>query len=512
MNMAHQLNSLYGLTKEGWQNCPPEERGALIARSLLLRKAPSNHRYNDVFSEATSCDFGIGGGMCRGWSMGSGPTVILVHGQNGRASQFVDLAGYLVSHGFRVVVYDAPGHGASEGSLTSLQALAEGIRGCVAVEGRPYAIVAHSMGAAGVILAKERGVSADNFVLLAPPISYQAYVESTFETLDLPEGDRKAARELLHRISGQPLASQHIDLESGPLDGRALIVHDHHDTIVPPENSATLAQAWPGSRRVTTQGLGHFDILNAPVVFKEISEFLKAGLPGPDNLFIGAIDGGLHLANPFEAQILESEEAAELVQAIRSALPKEPTLIQEYQNDERRWFHWSVPIAGGDLHGVTASRWNDRASIYLRPFPLVARLCEQMGYPLSEPGEVPKATEPASSPHLPFPLAPEVRFSSPLLLNPVIGLDEVTRVLSHASATYGQRTYGHSASAGSGRLMEWSSFGAIEPLESISLTQFLPTGCASDIKVFMRPAQGVARFRAQMKQRLPDVVEQDSRK
>src|SRR2546428_753429 len=51
-----------------------------------------------------------------GWR---GPGVLLVRGWGSRGARFVDLGGALLASGFRVVTFDAPGHGASSGRLSS---------------------------------------------------------------------------------------------------------------------------------------------------------------------------------------------------------------------------------------------------------------------------------------------------------------------------------------------------------------------------------------------------------
>src|SRR5437667_6121508 len=54
------------------------------------------------------------------WSWGDrGPGVLIVHGWGSRGARFVDLGGALLASGFRVVTFDAPGHGASSGRLSS---------------------------------------------------------------------------------------------------------------------------------------------------------------------------------------------------------------------------------------------------------------------------------------------------------------------------------------------------------------------------------------------------------
>ena len=58
------------------------------------------------------------------WSWGQGPAVLLVHGWEGRAAQWVPMAERLVRSGHRAVMLDLPAHGSSEGSRTHVVAFA----------------------------------------------------------------------------------------------------------------------------------------------------------------------------------------------------------------------------------------------------------------------------------------------------------------------------------------------------------------------------------------------------
>src|SRR3989475_2848095 len=65
-------------------------------------------------------DLMVGGRRVAAWSWGDrGPGVLLVHGWGSRGARFVDLGGARVARGVRVVTFDAPGHGASSGRLSS---------------------------------------------------------------------------------------------------------------------------------------------------------------------------------------------------------------------------------------------------------------------------------------------------------------------------------------------------------------------------------------------------------
>src|SRR5207245_2376014 len=65
-------------------------------------------------------DLMVGGRRVAAWSWGDrGPGVLLVHGWGSRGARFVDLGGALLASGVRVIPFDAPGHGASPGRLSS---------------------------------------------------------------------------------------------------------------------------------------------------------------------------------------------------------------------------------------------------------------------------------------------------------------------------------------------------------------------------------------------------------
>ena len=118
------------------------------------------------------------------YRFGRGPLVLLVHGWNGRATQLGAFVPALVSAGFQVVAFDAPGHGASAGSRSSIVAFANAFDTVVDTV-RPFCqpihgIVTHSLGGSAVAFAirralaeEERGgdaaFSRTRLVFIAPP-------------------------------------------------------------------------------------------------------------------------------------------------------------------------------------------------------------------------------------------------------------------------------------------------------------------------------------------------------
>src|SRR3954471_12912224 len=81
---------------------PDRERAVLAtARELTIDVTLRAPRWNGAHTTVAA------------WKWGQGPTVLLVHGWEGRGSQLGSFVEPLVAAGLSVVAFDAPGHGDS---------------------------------------------------------------------------------------------------------------------------------------------------------------------------------------------------------------------------------------------------------------------------------------------------------------------------------------------------------------------------------------------------------------
>ncbi|HEY4121358.1 MAG TPA: alpha/beta fold hydrolase [Byssovorax sp.] len=228
------------------------------------------------------------------WSFGEGPLVVLVHGWNGRGGQLRAFVDPLVERGARVVLFDAPGHGSSAGSESSLVDFADALD-AVLDEARPafgpaQAVIAHSMGGAAVTYAMSRtkrspatsldrgirdtGLPVRRFAFVAPPIDVRDFVRGFRRRFDLTEETERAlGRRLVARFS-LDLAELYAPALAEELTAPLLVVHDADDREVPLRCGETLAAAWPGAELEVTHGLGHTRVLRDPGVIERISDFV----------------------------------------------------------------------------------------------------------------------------------------------------------------------------------------------------------------------------------------------
>ncbi|MEZ4367657.1 MAG: alpha/beta fold hydrolase [Kofleriaceae bacterium] len=227
------------------------------------------------------------------WRWGVGPTVLLVHGWEGRGSQLGCVVEPLLDAGLSVVAFDAPGHGDSPGNRLLLTDLADVIAAVADAAGPLHAVVAHSFGGAGVLLAHaRRELSAARLVLVAPNGLVDLAIDSFSTTLALGADERAAFVTRLEADSGVSLDD--LGLRALVAGGGAsmLIVHDEDDREIPLAAGVAVATAWPGARLRRTVGLGHRRILRDPDVLAGITAFVADGVARPSGDLAAALGAG----------------------------------------------------------------------------------------------------------------------------------------------------------------------------------------------------------------------------
>jgi pimeloyl-ACP methyl ester carboxylesterase len=253
-----------------------------VAADLFMkpRRYEAPERERAVLAEATPFQVRLGvATRLQAWRWGSGPAVLLVHGWEGRGSQLAPFVKPLLDAGHSVVAFDAPGHGASSGSRSSLPHFAFAVRAVADAVRTPHAIVAHSLGCAATTLALRDGLAARRLVFVAPPLNPSDYVSRFGQILGItaPVLERMKLRieeRFLRKWSDYSLEETAREMTT-PL----LVVHDRDDNETFHSEGAALAAAWPEARLVTTSGLGHRRILRDLDVIESATRFIAGREP-----------------------------------------------------------------------------------------------------------------------------------------------------------------------------------------------------------------------------------------
>ncbi|MDB4957366.1 MAG: putative hydrolase [Myxococcales bacterium] len=259
---------------------PTRERAILAsARELVVDVKLRAPRWN-----GTVCSIAA-------WRWGRGPTVLLVHGWEGRGSQLGAFVEPLVAAGMSVVAFDAPGHGDSPEHRLYLTDLADCIADVAAAVGPLHAIIAHSFGAAAALLAHSRhGVTATRNVMVAPNVLIDDALRRFAKFVGLDDNDRGALEQRLAEHTGVGLDALAVDRLAATREGDLLVLHDRTDREVPFIHGERLAAAWPNAELRATDGLGHRRILRDASVITAIVEFVHEGIPVPTSDLVREVD------------------------------------------------------------------------------------------------------------------------------------------------------------------------------------------------------------------------------
>ncbi|WP_152207172.1 alpha/beta hydrolase [Marinobacter changyiensis] len=209
------------------------------------------------------------------YSWGSGPVVLMVHGWSGAGIQFGPMIEPLVQRGYRVVVFDAPGHGRAQGERTHIFEMSEAVAQVADLFGQIHGIVGHSLGAVAAVLATTGGLPVNRLALMAPPLNLDHVVDLFGSQLAIPQPVLDVHAGLLEEEFGAELW-QRLDMTQlvRRLEIDGLVVSDIHDVEIPSLHGELIAGHWQRCRFLETRNLGHYRILKDSQVLEELSAFL----------------------------------------------------------------------------------------------------------------------------------------------------------------------------------------------------------------------------------------------
>jgi pimeloyl-ACP methyl ester carboxylesterase len=241
---------------------PPRPRDA-VAAALDLIEARSSIVEHKGRSIAT-------------WRWGSrdAPAVVLAHGWGGHAAQMRAFVFPLLSAGYRVIAFDQPAHGASEGKLTGLPDFADVLAEVAWHHGEVEAVIAHSMGGAAAALAIARGLRVRRVVTIGASLDVSFFSQQFARWYWIPQRVLSAMQSAVEERFGVRWSDLDMAKLAPRLLASALVIHDRGDRLVPWQKGVSFAREWPGARLITTRGLGHRRVLHDERVTALAAEFI----------------------------------------------------------------------------------------------------------------------------------------------------------------------------------------------------------------------------------------------
>lgn len=210
----------------------------------------------------------------------SPPTILLVHGWEGRGGQLGAFVAPLLGAGMRVVAFDHVGHGESDGRACALPTMRDTLHTLAEsfLMGPPDGVIAHSMGSFAVSLAMADGWRETAAVYVSPPDDLLVYFG---RYLELVTGSRDLLPdmiELMEERFGEAVEEFEFRHLVETLNQPLLVLHSTDDPDVPIDGGRFVAEHWPGAAIREFEGLGHRRILRDPEVHRAATDFLVESL------------------------------------------------------------------------------------------------------------------------------------------------------------------------------------------------------------------------------------------
>jgi pimeloyl-ACP methyl ester carboxylesterase len=271
----------------------PELAGAWAERMFLTPPRPRDAAAHALdLLDAKSGFLEHKGRAIATWTWGhrspAAPAVLLAHGWGGYAAQMRAFVFPLLSAGYRVVAFDQPAHGVSEGKLTGLPDFASVLAKLAAEHGEVHAVIGHSLGATAAALATAWGrFGPQKIVLVSPPSDLVGYSQRFARWHWMPERVRRAMQSAIEDRYGVQWEKFELKNLGSRLSAQALVIHDWDDRVVPWNQGAAFARQWPGAQLMTTSALGHRRILEDEAVTGAATDFIagRTTLPAPAPLY-----------------------------------------------------------------------------------------------------------------------------------------------------------------------------------------------------------------------------------
>src|SRR5688500_10115883 len=209
----------------------------------------------------------------------NGPSVLLMHGWGGARAQMTGFVDPLLFAGYRVVAFDQPAHGESDGKTTNLLEIAPTLNLIAQREGPFHAVLAHSFGT----LITSYALVEQNFPPPARLVYFGAFTLllaslPRFQVLaGLPDEIMDGFRAMLYENFGQGVLEAITNEALTPrIDIPALMFHDVTDNVTPIEDSRLIARVWKRAQFIETEGLGHRGALQSRSIHEQVVRFLKS--------------------------------------------------------------------------------------------------------------------------------------------------------------------------------------------------------------------------------------------
>ena len=210
------------------------------------------------------------------WGDESKPIVLFVHGWAGRGTQFRYFFPELIKAGYRVIAFDGPAHGKSDGKRTTIIEFVEALKKIVDVFGKPQAVICHSFGGVATLMGIVNGLDVRRQINIGSPSIGNEIIKTFLKAVNGSWSTGESFRNYMVKKYGHSFdefSGEHFIRQINDLD--LLLIHDEKDKEVPMIHANRVKELYPNAILHRTSGLGHTRILKDEVVIQTCLKFIQ---------------------------------------------------------------------------------------------------------------------------------------------------------------------------------------------------------------------------------------------
>ncbi|MEQ8909855.1 MAG: alpha/beta hydrolase [Vicingaceae bacterium] len=231
----------------------------------------------EVIESAQSEQFEFKGEKIKLYQWGEGEKyVLLCHGWESNAGSLGAFVAPLLERGFRIISYDGPAHGGSEGKEASLITFTQVAKKIVQHYGKPEIAIGHSLGANVImLLAYEEQIAIPKCILISPVNRIRSVFEGFKAIFKIPNAIYAKMIEIISQRTNYQLDDLLFEkiAQESPLQ-KVLLLHDEDDKITAVKHSKDIASVWGKATFKPIKGSGHYKILWHESTLKNAVDFL----------------------------------------------------------------------------------------------------------------------------------------------------------------------------------------------------------------------------------------------
>jgi len=202
--------------------------------------------------------------------------ILIIHGWEGRATNFESIIKELVKEGFDVSIFDAPSHGTSAKSNTTMKDFGEFVQHLLKTTNFDY-IITHSFGAVPCSFTlSESQINLKKIVFIAPPDHFTDWINDVSRLIGINQKIIDITLEKFkkdYNMNPYEMSVSKFIKKVKNISG--LIIHGEKDKITPLERAINVNKNWQGSNLEIIPDIGHFKILDSKKTISEILKYLK---------------------------------------------------------------------------------------------------------------------------------------------------------------------------------------------------------------------------------------------